>query len=253
VQQGECDVPTADKDAIAAPPAVSDVGLNVDDLLPGVDRAFLLANMRAQPLQPRALITVERIIAAARRIGVTSGYDALTLQAVAELANVRLGAIYRYFSTPDDLIRTMVRLWVAGQFDRYRAKLAETRFDSLESAVEHMAASVDRIVHLGEMEPGVPRRLLLKLLRDYHEIPLTELWTMAGDIRAKLLADGAAIADDPDAQARLAMAFAATSAHAKMTILHAPHLLRSVQFSETIRQYFRDALAPIGPGPPAAS
>lgn len=248
---GECDVPTGDKrarDQAGGPaPAASDVGLNVDDLLPAVDRAFLHANMRAQPLQPRALITVERIIGAARRIGISSGYETLTLQAVAEAANVRLGAIYRYFSTPDDLIRTMVRLWVAGQFDRYRARLADSRFETVEDAVEHMAGSVDRIVHVSDMEPGVPRRLILRLLRDFHEAPLSELWVMAADIRAKLIADGVPIADDADAQARLAMAFAATSAFAKMAMLHAPQTLRSAYFGSVVRQHFRQALTPASP------
>lgn len=237
-------------DETSDPPArgVSDVGLNVDDLLPGVDRAFLLANMRAMPLQPRALATVERIIDAARRVGLGGGYETLTLQAVADVANVRLGAIYRYFSTPDDLIRTMVRLWVAGQFDRYRAKLAATRFDSIDAAVEHMAASVDRIVQIGEIEPGIPRRLIVRLLRDFHEVPHSELWAMAGTIRSKLLADGVSIATDADAQARLAMAFAGTSAFAKMAMLHAPQTLNTPHFGGTVRQYFRDALTP-----PAAS
>jgi AcrR family transcriptional regulator len=220
------------------------IGLNVDDLLPSVDRAFLMANMRAQPLQPRALITVERIVGAARRVGLGSGYENLTLQAVAEAANVRLGAIYRYFSTPDDLIRMMVRLWMAGQFNRYRAKLAITSFDSIDGAIADLAGAIDKIVHLDEMEPGVPRRLIFRLLRDYHEVPHAEQWAMAGDIRAKLLADGLPVADDADAQARLAMAFAATGAFAKMTILHAPHMRHSAHFRDTIRRLFRDALLP---------
>ena len=203
------------------PEGTSGVGLDVDRLLSSVDRAYASANMRLLPVQPRARMTVERILAAARRVALSQGSENFSLQAVAAVANVRLGAIYRYFSTPDDIIRMVVRLWVAGQFDRYRKRLATTHFTSHVDVVEHLASHIEQLLVPDFMEPGVPQRLKYRLLRDYHELPLGEHWAIVGDIHAATARSGLATGG-ADGHARLAMALAATGGLGKMMMLHAP-------------------------------
>lgn len=228
-----------DINALAMP---LDSGADGDTLMAGTDRGFLLANMRALPVQPRARLTVSRILVAAHRIGARCGPEGLTLDAVAAVANVRLGTVYRYFSTPDDLIRTIVRLWVARRLARYRARFASVRFDSVDVVVEHLAAGVERALASYWAEGEVPGRVKLRLLRDYHELPHAEIWTLAGEVCAKMARDG--LDPGPDAPARLAMAFASASARVKMVLLNAPQLHDSADFRAQLRTAMRDALAP---------
>ena len=226
------DSPSADA---AAPDRQSDALLN------SVGRAFLNSNMRALPVQPRAQLTVDRIMTAGRGVGLRHGLEGLTLHAVATAANVRLGAVYRYFSTPDDLVRTMVRVWVTRLFGRYRDRLAATRFTSIEDVVEHLAESIERMVQNDFFEPEVPRRIRLMLYRDYHDVPYAELWRMAGDVRAAMLRDGVD-PGAPDSEARLALAFASASAFCKMAVVHAPATIGTDYFRAQLRGFFRGAL-----------
>ena len=212
---------------------------------------FLRSNMRALPLQSRARLTVERILVAGRGIGQQRGFDGLTLDAVATAANVRLGAVYRYFSTPDDLIRIVVRLWIAARYERFRTGLAATQFGTTEGVVEYIAAGVERMLLHIEAEPMVSTRLKRKLMRDYHETPHAELWAMADEIRAAM-ARGGLNAGSADLQPRLAMAFAGASAFTKTALMNAPQMLTTDYFRDRLRDFFRDALADVAAAQPAA-
>ena len=210
-------------------------------VLQNVGRAFLNSNMRASPVQQRAQLTVDRIIAAGRGVGLREGREGFTLHAVAAAANIRLGAVYRYFSTPDDLIRTIVRVWVTRMFGRYRERLSVTRFKSTEDVVEHLAGSIERIIDNDLFEPEIPRRIRLMLYRDYHEVPYAELLQLAAEVRAAMSRDGID-SGAPENTVRLALAMASASALCKMAVVHAPETIKTDYFRAQLRGLFREAL-----------
>jgi AcrR family transcriptional regulator len=224
----------------------ADFGTNVDTLLQKVGRSFTAMTMRTTPIQTRSLDTVRRIVTAGRRIALASN-ERPSLQAVADAANIQLAAVYRYFSSPDDLVRMIVRLWTVAVFDRYRNRLATVEFTSLAEVADHMTANLERFIRNGFNEARVSSRIKMLVMRDFHEVPYAEQWALAGDIVAAM-ARGGLDTSDPDIQARLALAFGSASGLVKMTMLHAPHLQGSVYFRTTLRGYFLAALSGEQPG-----
>ena len=55
---------------------------------------------------------VDTIVEAARSLAAERGYDGLSMQAVAERSGVARATIYRYFTTKDDLLAEVGRVWV---------------------------------------------------------------------------------------------------------------------------------------------
>ncbi len=58
---------------------------------------------RKRPQQARAQETVDRVMAAARRILRESGAHAMTTRAIADVSGVRVGSIYQYFGKKEDI------------------------------------------------------------------------------------------------------------------------------------------------------
>jgi AcrR family transcriptional regulator len=229
--------------------------IRIEDLMAGVSRPFAAATMRAVPVQPRALKTVERIVAAGRRVGLDLGGRPPTLQAVADTAGVGLGAVYRYFSTPDDLIRMLVRLSVLARYNRYRARLRTIAFGSVDELVDHMVDNAVQVVRNDLHEPGVSRRVKTLLMRDYHRIPYEELRTLAGDVLQVARRDALGL-DGPDIDRRLGMAFAAAAGLLNMYYLHGLPARDEAHFRAALRALFLGALTgdrgPAEPDPAAA-
>jgi AcrR family transcriptional regulator len=59
---------------------------------------------RKQPSQQRAKKTVDAVLSATRRILETEGFDRVTTNRVAEVANVSIGSVYQYFPSREALI-----------------------------------------------------------------------------------------------------------------------------------------------------
>lgn len=73
-------------------------------------------NQRRKPFQTRSKATVDTLIEAAARVFSTSGFEATTTNAIAEMAGVSVGSLYQYF--PDKLAlldalhqRHIIGLW----------------------------------------------------------------------------------------------------------------------------------------------
>ncbi|KZX70826.1 hypothetical protein A3724_09640 [Alcanivorax sp. HI0033] len=78
-----------------------------------MDRQNLpLSALKKQPSQPRALRTVERIIAATDELVLTQGLDALTTNKVAEQANVNIATLYQYFPNKQALLSAVVQRYL---------------------------------------------------------------------------------------------------------------------------------------------
>lgn len=91
---------------------------------------------RKQPRQARAQATCDAILTATERCLVSTGYDALTTNRVAEVAGVGIGTLYQYFPDKDAL--------VAAVFDReFSQKLAA--LDAVEAKTHH--APLGEFVH----------------------------------------------------------------------------------------------------------
>lgn len=214
------------------------------------ERSFANANMRVLPVQERSRGTVERILAAGIRLGKVGGVDGLNLQAVAVAAQVRLGAVYRYFSTPEDLVRTIVRMWIIERFDRDRRDLAGATFATRNDVVAHLVQNLQRAVGQLHDEPGVSGRMRQRLIQDYYEVPYAEIWALAGDVCDAMARSGIDTAD-PGSRVRLAAAWAAAAAYVKMTLMQAPRTCGSPAVQAALAGIFWSALGD-GAGRPIA-
>lgn len=76
------------------------------------DQTPLLSALKKQPTQPRALRTVERIIAATGELVLAQGLDALTTNKVAEQANVNIATLYQYFANKQALLSALVQSYL---------------------------------------------------------------------------------------------------------------------------------------------
>jgi AcrR family transcriptional regulator len=215
---------------------------NVAALIQALSRPFAAVTLRSAPVQPRAVKTVERILAAGRGLGVNLGRPA-ALQAVAAGAGVTLSAVYRYFSTPEDVVRTLVRLAALRQLARLRTKIAAAKFTSTAELADRMAAAITELIRNDLNEPGVTHRLRAMLIRDYHRIAFEELWTVAGEVRAALRRNGVG-GDDPDGQARMALAFGAASGLLNMRVAQTGPLHDEAHVALALRSIFLTALDP---------
>jgi AcrR family transcriptional regulator len=214
---------------------------DIKRLLQGVSRPFMDMTMRATPVQPRALETVERILTTGRALGLRNGGRLPPLHQVANAAGMGLSALYRYFSTPGDVVRMLVRLWVVAQIDRFRATLQTARFASEADVADHVVQAIGRLLLNDMNEPGVPGRIRHRMARDYHNVAFEELWALAGDVRAAMTRDGLDTSD-PEGHDRLALAFAGAAAVIKMCVLHAPGMRQSDYFQVALRDLFMGAL-----------
>lgn len=69
----------------------------------------MLLEPRKRPHQQRSATTVETILEAAARILERKGLDALTTNAVAELAGVSIGSLYQYFPGKAAILAELIR------------------------------------------------------------------------------------------------------------------------------------------------
>jgi AcrR family transcriptional regulator len=207
-------------------------------VLRGVGRSFSETTLNTTPSQDRAQKTLARILAAGQTVGMAHGRPGLTLQAVADRAAVSLATVYRYFSTPDDLVRMLVRERQLRKFNRFRDDLRTMQLASLEDLSQVIAS---RIAQDYLADSGVSENIARMLLRDYHRIAYDEIWDLAGAVVAEVRRRGFGEIDE-GSHARLAMACAAAGAAAKMAALKAPQRLRDAGFIGALAQSFRGAL-----------
>jgi AcrR family transcriptional regulator len=192
--------------------------------------------------RPFAAVTL-RSLAAGRSLGMNIGRPP-ALQAVAAGAGVTLSAIYRYFSTPEDLVRMLVRLSALRHFARFRARIAAAEYRSEVELADKMAQSIVELIRNDLNEPGVPYRLRTMLIRDYHRIPYEDLWTLAGAVRVAMGRNGLGVGD-PDLQARIALAFGAASGVLTMRVAQTGPLRDETYVALALRSIFLTALEPV--------
>ena len=176
----------------------------------------MLLEPRKRPHQQRSAATVDAILEAAARILECKGLDALTTNAVAELAGVSIGSVYQYFPGKASILVELIRrerLILLAGIDR----IAHASGDSLEGdiraliqvAVAHQLRrpALARVLEYGEAElPLGPEtakltddlvRYLVNVL-ERHSVP--KVMEAAHDLvaLAKGMIDAAGIAGESD-------------------------------------------------------
>lgn len=63
------------------------------------------------PVTARGQMTVDKILDATLRILQSQGYNALTTNHVADLAGIRVGSLYRFFSNKEAIVIALVERW----------------------------------------------------------------------------------------------------------------------------------------------
>lgn len=71
-----------------------------------------LNTLSKQPKQPRAMQTVQRIIAATGELVIESGLEALTTNKVAERANCNIATLYQYFPNKQALLSALIQTYL---------------------------------------------------------------------------------------------------------------------------------------------
>ena len=206
---------------------------NVDDieLMTALPTPLMTAPLNATPRQDRSTKTVERLLISARLVGLKIGSPEFTVKDVADHAGVGLKTAYRYFSSPGDMVRMLVRQRMAGLFAGFRAYLNGLT----ETSDQQIARTFAQQVSDGYMRlSGLPPRIVRKLLLEYHDISFQDQWLLAGTILDALRRCGAGRDLVSESQARLAMALAGVAGSAKMAGLADPRMLRTAYFKDTI-------------------
>jgi len=212
--------------AAAAIPVIGAKVSRILALIKGVAVPLVSSALKETQARERSSLTVDRILAAARHLGLRAGTRGITFQAVAAQSNAGLKTIYRDFSSPSAIIKGLVR---QRQAQRHAALKVYLQNAAVSSSLEMARAIADWVMHDFTIPLGMPASLHTALFRDYHEIAYGDLSDIVGDVLAAMRRNGL-MNDDPSGPARLAMALASIAGAAKMTALHDRPRLREERF-----------------------
>jgi AcrR family transcriptional regulator len=217
-----------------------------------VDDADIPAGaLRVPPTQPRALLTVRRLLDAGEAIARRDrSLRDVTLSAAAKGAGVTLQAAYRYFASAEDLIRAGVR---RRQAARQRQLIATIAARSFRDETELAEAVADFFIAAWKHTRIYPAPAVNLVVRRYYEIDADAIWSVAATICAVLPAPLGAT--DP---AALATALVATGNVLRALMLRDPALVTQPQTRAMLVRLFtaatdaRGAAAGLGAPPPPA-
>jgi AcrR family transcriptional regulator len=215
-----------------------------------VSRKFLFVNMRAEPIQERALATVERIMVAAQQLAVKQGADAVSITNIAAIANLPQVTVYRYFSSSQAVLRMLVRLRSSQNIELFRKRMIDGQFESMDALVEKSTEAIVEMIKREGAFSGAQLNLRRRLYRDYDDIPVDELWDLADDVANTMLRSGL-ITRTETTQHQIAMSLVSVIAMAKTTILHPTPGVDSTLFAKTVKTIMLAGFSMLAP-PPAS-
>jgi AcrR family transcriptional regulator len=163
--------------------------------------------------QPDGKSTRDRILDAAGELFTLRGFDAASVDVIAERSGLTVGALYRHFNTKGELLLDVIRRALASLPIARHMRGDGTRPDLLPEMVTLYMAPASRklrrlVIELHTAASRDPR--VARLFRDFSE-------RMAGDTRARIesgLRDGTLESYlDPDLSARFLMVLIAGLAH----------------------------------------
>jgi AcrR family transcriptional regulator len=106
----------------------------------------MAANGRNGSLKERQEVRRNRIISAALALGAEGGYDAVQMREIAEMADVALGTIYRYFTSKDHVLAAGLALWTGQLQERVAQRPAqgETAADQITEILRRACRALER-------------------------------------------------------------------------------------------------------------
>lgn len=199
--------------------------------------------LRTRPLQPRAQLTVDRLVGKARQLALRDGPQSLTVENVAEASCVSYQTAYRYFATPADLLRAVVRQEQARQHHQFRVRLCGAELVSDEAVARFVAGLFVRVCGI---DGGASKSIRMYMLRHHHDIPFDGLWALAADIVAAMRRAGRDTSD-PALEEKLGAALAGIAAAVKMTALRDTARLQTPEYEAMIGGMILGALRGLKP------
>ncbi len=141
------------------------------------------APRRRRPKQQRSRETVAQILDGAVRVMERGGFEAFTVQAIADEAGVNVATLYSYFANKHQLLERMTRDRLAERLTMLRAA-----FDATRDAPDWIGSICAAIADLAALRARQPGSIALR--RALHASP--ELWALdqAGNAEAaRMVAD----------------------------------------------------------------
>jgi len=99
-----------------------------------------------------------RVQEAARQLALEGGYEAVTMQAVAERSGVARATVYRYFASKDHLLAELTSAWGQEIIALLRRRPPQG------SAAERVASALSRTIEQADRSPGLARAVLASAL-----------------------------------------------------------------------------------------
>lgn len=143
---------------------------------------------RKQPRQSRSIATVDRIVDAAGRILLESGYERTTTHRIAHEAGVSPGSVYQYFADKDSILHTAVDRLVRSLGEH----LAAVATESVNRGDDALRTMVEATLTAAEQNRELTRFVLTELphlggsgvMDQYekraHDLARTFLWVRTG-------------------------------------------------------------------------
>ncbi len=189
---------------------------------------------RKVPVQPRAVETRERVVAAAARVFSRHGYAAGTTNRIAAEAGLSVGSLYQYFPNKDAILVELMRRHVEEGVAAVRARLDEALAGDDPGIDAVLAVVVDAVIALHQADPGLHQVIFEESPRPTEL--LGELRAAEGDLVGRAAALLAAAPDvgvaDPVLAARIAV----------VTIESLVHRIVATRTPEVDIPAFRDEL-----------
>lgn len=184
------------------------IGAQILDILAGVKVEWAYEILRVPPNQPRARLTVHRMLRSTRMLASRTDDQKLTLEAVAEASHISLPTAYRYFAAPRDLLRMVVRHAQARQWRRFQVGLETAKFENERELANVVADLVVANFEASNSDAGEIRK---HLHHTDHFAMFDGFEHLASDVIAAMRRCGAP-SDASGTRVRVKMALAAISA-----------------------------------------
>lgn len=144
---------------------------------------MLTGLLRVKPVQGRAIETVDRLISAAETVILQQGLDGVTVETVAAEAALTHQATYRYFKSPGDIFRIVMKRRQALSFKKLIEIFGIANFTS-QNDVANFVVSFAFESYL--QDTLVPRKVKMQMILHYHDIAFAEIWKLADAIHAAM-------------------------------------------------------------------
>jgi AcrR family transcriptional regulator len=202
---------------------------------------------RKTPVQPRAVETRDRILAAAARVFSRHGYAAGTTNRIAAEAGLSVGSLYQYFPNKDAVLVALVRRHAAAGADAVASAVDAARRLPPDDVAGRVGLVVDAFVAVHADDPALHQVLFEQaprppeLLAELHALEDT-----AVAVATDLLGDGLAGAGaDPSVAARMVVTTVESLVH-RLVATRDP----TMSLDEVRRQVTALVVRYLAPGPP---